>query len=150
MCLCLDLYSAVLLGILYLFFGTLPLVFRTNHDMNLWQSGLTFLGIITGMCLAAASNPIWSRRLPPATLGGVLILIALFWFGWTTDPSVHWMVPVVGSGVFGCGMLLAFMGIFTFLVDAYPQYAASALASNSFARCSISGMKNSTQYHNPC
>ena len=28
-------------------------------------------------------------------------------------------------------------GIFTFLVDAYPLYAASALAANSFARSSF-------------
>lgn len=44
MCLCLNLYLAILLGILYLFFGAFPLVFRTNHDTNLWQVGLTFLG----------------------------------------------------------------------------------------------------------
>ena len=30
--------------------------------------------------------------------------------------------------------LLVFSGIFTFLVDAYPLYAASALAANSVAR----------------
>lgn len=59
------------------------------------------------MCMAAASNPIWSRvwerllnrhglggsepeyRLPPAILGGVLIPIGFFWFGWTTYSSVH-------------------------------------------------------------
>lgn len=33
--------------------------------------------------------------------------------------------------------LLVFTGIFTFLVDAYPLYAASALAANSFARSSF-------------
>lgn len=30
-----------------------------------------------------------------------------------------------------------FSGVFTFLVDAYPLYAASALAANSFARSSF-------------
>ena len=34
-------------------------------------------------------------------------------------------------------MLLVFSGVFTFLVDAYPLYAASALAANSFARSSF-------------
>jgi uncharacterized membrane protein YvlD (DUF360 family) len=34
-------------------------------------------------------------------------------------------------------ILLVFSGIFTFLVDAYPLYAASALAANSFARSSF-------------
>jgi hypothetical protein len=56
-------------------------------------------------------------------------------------------------------MLLVFTGIFTFLVspsitvkivpqltvstykvDAYPDYAASALAANAFVRCSFAGM----------
>ena len=35
--------------------------------------------------------------------------------------------------------LLVFSGIFTFLVDAYPLYAASSLAANSFARSSFGG-----------
>lgn len=34
-------------------------------------------------------------------------------------------------------MLFVFSGVFTFLVDAYPLYAASALAANSFARSSF-------------
>ncbi|KAL2844904.1 major facilitator superfamily domain-containing protein [Aspergillus pseudodeflectus] len=154
MCLCLDLYSAILLGTLYLFFGAFPLVFKATHGMNLWQTGLTFLGIIAGMLLAAASNPVWARirrrlvnnnsgasepeyRLPPALCGGVVVPVGLFWFGWTCYPSVHWIVPVVGSAFFGCGMLLVFTGVFTFLVDAYPDYAASALAANGFVRCSL-------------
>lgn len=123
MCLCLSLYSALLLGILYLFFGAFPLVFQKQYGMNLWQIGLTFLGIIVGMIFAAASTPIWTRtrafllggsktepevrhpeyRLPPAILGGFLIPIGLFWFGWTTRPSIHWVVPVLGSGIFGFG-----------------------------------------------
>ena len=35
--------------------------------------------------------------------------------------------------------LLIYSGVFTFLVDAYPLYAASALAANVFARCSFAG-----------
>lgn len=46
-------------------------------------------------------------------------------------------MPIIGSGIFASGMLLTFSGIFTFLVDAYPLYAASALAANSFARSSF-------------
>ncbi len=36
-------------------------------------------------------------------------------------------------------VLFAFSGIFTFFVDAYPLYAASALAGNAFARCLFAG-----------
>lgn len=126
MCLCLDLYSAILLGILYLFFGAFPLVFRTNYGMNLWQAGLTWLGIMVGLLIAAGSTPIWANirakllkqheketgqiggsepefRLPPAILGAILIPCGLFWFAWTTYSSIHWIVPIIGSAVFGCG-----------------------------------------------
>ena len=37
----------------------------------------------------------------------------------------------------GFPTLIPSSGIFTFLVDAYPLYAASALAANSFARSSF-------------
>jgi hypothetical protein len=43
-------------------------------------------------------------------------------------------VPIIGSSLFGAGVVLVFAGVFTFLVDSYPTYAASALAANSFTR----------------
>ncbi|UNI22583.1 hypothetical protein JDV02_008459 [Purpureocillium takamizusanense] len=158
MCLNLCLFSAILLGILYLFFGAFPLVFGNNHGFNIWQTGLAFLGIMVSMFLGAATGPLWHRirarlirkyeretgvsgasepefRLPPAILGSVLAPTGLFMFGWSTYPWVHWIVPIIGSAVFGMGNMLLFMGIFTFLVDAYPLYAASALAANTFVRC---------------
>jgi hypothetical protein len=46
------------------------------------------------------------------------------------DGSTNKFNPLVGTGMF-----LTFSGIFTFLVDAYPAYAASALAANTFVRC---------------
>ncbi len=104
MCTCLCLYSALLLGILYLFFGAFPLVFSTNHDFEQWQIGLTFLGLIAGQLAALSSNNFWSWnyqrliakakkeagkgnenfkpdpefRLPSAIAAGVLVPIGLF------------------------------------------------------------------------
>ncbi|KAK2029253.1 major facilitator superfamily transporter [Colletotrichum zoysiae] len=156
MVLSLDVFSAILLGILYLFFGAFPLVFGNVHGLNLWQVGLTFLGILVGMFLAAATDPLWHHirsrlianleketgvegasepefRLPAVICGAFLCPIGIFWFGWSLH--LHWIVPIIGSAIFGAGTLLVFTGIFTFLVDAYPMYAASALASNAFVRC---------------
>lgn len=61
MCTMLCIYSALLLGILYLFFGAFPLVFSTNHGFNLWQTGLTFVGLIIGQFLAVALNPLFRK-----------------------------------------------------------------------------------------
>lgn len=125
-CVCLDVYSAVLLGILYLFFGAFPLVFQSNHGFNLWQIGLTFLGLLVGMMLATFTFPLWNRirqrliekreqetgikgatepeyRLPSVMFGALLVPIGLFWFGWTTYASVHWILPIIGAGIFAAG-----------------------------------------------
>lgn len=157
MCLNLCLFSSLLLGILYLFFGAFNLVFTKIYGFNLYQVGLSFLGLLTGMLLAIASDPIWQRnymrlvrnnanksepeyRLPPSIGGSILTVIGLFWFAWTVYPSVHWIVPIVGAGFFGAGTVLVFSGVFTFLVEAFPLYAASGLSANSFARSSFAAV----------
>ncbi|KAF7116057.1 hypothetical protein CNMCM5793_003978 [Aspergillus hiratsukae] len=163
MCLNLCIFSAILLGILYLFFGAFQLVFGNIYGFELWQRGLTFLSLFVGMVFAILSDPFWRRiyvrleknhekavgkpddfqpewRLPPAILGGPLVTIGLFIFAWTIYSHVHWIVPLIGSAFFGAGTILVYSGVFTFLVDAYPTYAASALAANSFARSSFGGV----------
>ncbi|PWY69193.1 MFS transporter [Aspergillus sclerotioniger CBS 115572] len=196
MCLNLCIFSAILLGILYLFFGAFQLVFDTVYGFELWQRGLCFLGLFVGMLFAIFSDPLWRRnyvllelehekavgrsddfqpewRLPPgmsspciaqdggsnrlnaAIAGGPLVTIGLFIFAWTIYSRVHWIVPLIGSAFFGAGTILVFSGVFTFLVDAYPTYAASALAANSFARSIFGGvfplfgiqMYNNLGYH---
>lgn len=59
MCLNLCIFSAILLGILYLFFGAFQLVFETVYGMLLWQRGLCFLGLFVGMVFAILSDPVW-------------------------------------------------------------------------------------------
>ncbi|KAL5422757.1 hypothetical protein PMIN04_004483 [Paraphaeosphaeria minitans] len=154
MCLNLCILSAILLGILYLFFGAFPLVFQNNHGFTASQTGLSFLGLFVGMLAGITSDLFWRRRydrlvqrseaqgggsepefrLPATVFGAFLVPLSLFGFGWTTYASVHWIVPIVFSGLFGTGVIWVFSGVFTFLVEAYPLYAASALAANSFAR----------------
>lgn len=118
--------TAILLGVLYIFFGAFPLVFSNTYGFNLWQVGLTFNGLIVGMTIAAMSEPVWQRirerlvarleiesggesssepefRLPPVICGAVLVTIGLFIFGWTLFPWVHWIAPIIGSAVFGAG-----------------------------------------------
>jgi hypothetical protein len=60
MCLLLCLFCSVLLGVLYLFFGAFSLVFKDNHGFNLWQVGLSFLGITVGMIIGISTNPLYA------------------------------------------------------------------------------------------
>jgi hypothetical protein len=93
--------SAILLGILYLFFGAFPLVFQNNHGFSISQIGLAFLGLLVGMLTGVCTDPIWRRvyarlvrqreeqggepggsepefRLPSTILGAWVVPIALF------------------------------------------------------------------------
>jgi len=63
--------------------------------------------------------------------------LGLFWFGWSSRPSVHWIVPIIGSGFFSAGAVLLFNSVLNYLPDAYPEYAASVLAGNDFFRSSF-------------
>lgn len=70
-------------------------------------------------------------------VGAILVPIGLFWFAFTTYSSVHWIVPIIACIPFGTGTLLVFQSVFTFLVDAFRPYAASAMAANSAMRSSF-------------
>lgn len=104
MCLNLCIFSALLLGVLYLWFGAFNLVFENNHGFEQWQVGLTYIGIFIGLLMAIASGGLyWDRnyarlleshekeggepggsepeyRLPPAIAGAFLVPIGLFWY----------------------------------------------------------------------
>ncbi|KAK9450728.1 major facilitator superfamily domain-containing protein [Limtongia smithiae] len=149
----LCLYTAFILGVMYLFFEAFPLVFKNNHNFKSQYVGLTFLGLLTGILLGVSTEPYWRSqytklslkkgaarpefRLPQAMVGSLFVPVAMFWFSFTTYKSVHYMVPIVAGLPFGFGIILVFSGVFTYLVDAYRPYSASALAANGFLRSSF-------------
>jgi len=49
------------------------------------------------------------------------------------------MASIAAGAPFGFGMILVFLGVMNYLIDAYTIYAASALAANSVLR-SLFGM----------
>lgn len=148
----LGLYGAIVYGTLYLFFTAFPIVFQQGRGWSLGQSGLAFLGIGVGLLIGNALNPLGQvyynkalkqhgagnvppeARLPMMCVGSILLPIGLFWFAWTSQSSVHWIVPILASVPFGAGFLLIFTSINLYLIDSYSVFAASALASNAVMR----------------
>lgn len=63
-----------------------------------------------------------------------MALFSVFWFAWTNSPSIHWIVSIIGTAPFGFGMVLVFLSIMNYLIDAYVIFAASVLAANSVLR----------------
>ncbi|KAI9685985.1 MAG: hypothetical protein M1822_003968 [Bathelium mastoideum] len=150
----LNLYIALIYGLLYIWFESFPIVFIEIYHFNLGQEGLAFLGIFIGAMIVIPPYFTWlylvqekklnengeiqpEKRLIPACFGGFCIPICLFWFGWSARPSIHWIMPIIGSGWFAIGTFLLFNSVLNYLPDVYPDYAASVLAGNDLMRSSF-------------
>lgn len=146
---------AIVYGVLYLLLTTFPMVFSDVYGFGPGTSGLTYIGLGVG-CVSAmltfsltsdrflarqvakGNTPRPEHRLPLLIGSGPLLAVGLFWFGWSAESGVHWIVPILGSALAGAGCLLFMMPMMGYLVDAFNIYAASALAANSLLR-SIGG-----------
>lgn len=73
-------------------------------------------------------------RLIPLEWSSLSLPIGLFLYGWTMQYQVHWIVPLIGSAIYGFGQLAVFLCIMSYLIDAFGMYAASALAANTVVR----------------
>lgn len=67
---------------------------------------------------------------------------SLFWFAWTSYPSVHWIVPIIASSLFGAGIYIVILGVLNYVVDSYQTYSASALAGVILIRNLVGAGKN--------
>ncbi|KAK7224459.1 hypothetical protein V2G26_012462 [Clonostachys chloroleuca] len=107
----LSLYMAIIYGTLYLFFAAFPIIVERNDGL---------------------APP--EARLHPALVGSIPLPIGLFWFAWTNGPEIHWLASVAAGIPFGFGMVLVFLSVMNYLVDAYTIFAASVLGANTFLR----------------
>lgn len=148
----LSMYMAVVYGYLYLVFTTITSLFEEVYGFSQGTAGLSFLGIGIGMMLGlvlfgATSDKVVTYlanknggerkpeyRFPHMMIGAVMIPVGLFWYGWSAEKRLNYIMPIVGTGFIGCGLLAIFMPVGTYLVDAFTIYAASAMAANTVLR----------------
>ncbi|CBF78312.1 hypothetical protein AN8621.2 [Aspergillus nidulans FGSC A4] len=144
-------------GILYLFFSSVVQTFGENYGWDTLATGLVQLAISVGAVIGTVFNPFqdWlylrsssrnkekpSKPIPEARLytsipGSLLFAAGLFWYGWASQPDVHWIVPTMGITAAGVGIYSIYMAVVNYLTDAYERYAASALSAASLGRNSF-------------
>ncbi|KAI0050469.1 MFS polyamine transporter [Auriscalpium vulgare] len=150
-----TIYLSVVYGIIYALFEALPVVFIHKRGLSISQCGLIFLGIGVGSVLAACVNlwlgrgfpalvrkwrgfPPAEERLYGAMVGGPLLVVGIFWLGWTGQyPGVRWYVPMLSTIPIGVSVNCIFMSFLSYLVDTYLMYAASAFAANTVIRSAV-------------
>ena len=125
-----------------------------RHGFSEYQIGLAFLGLGVSNIIALLTTPFWKSRLikhskargtpptpedrlEPAMAGCLLAPIGLFIFAFTSYPHIHWIASIIGSCIFGIGLILNFLAIFNYTATYWRPVAASALAANALIRCSF-------------
>ncbi|GAA5843295.1 hypothetical protein JCM5353_005268 [Sporobolomyces roseus] len=145
-------YMSMVYGLIYLLFEAYPIIFSDIHHLTPGYASLPFLSTFVGAILSVpltlwfqkryvlatkrnSGIPTPEMRLPPSQLGGILIVVAFLWLGWSgAYRSVPWIVPTLSGIVQGIGSVLIFRSLQTYLIDAYERFAASAMASNVVSR----------------
>jgi DHA1 family multidrug resistance protein-like MFS transporter len=155
-CFLVAVYASFCYGILYMMLGGIPIIFGEIRGWSHVSSTLPFLAILLGAIIgctinaynqllynkvyrAAGNRAVPEARLPPMMLGSVLFSAGQFLLGWTSDPKFHWIVPCIGLVLMGTGFFTIFQAALNYLVDTFTQYAASAVAANTFLRSCFAG-----------
>ncbi|KAF8800960.1 MFS general substrate transporter [Phlegmacium glaucopus] len=150
-CFVLSLYMAFTYGTFYLMFTTFAQFFAKTYHFSPGVGGLAYLGLGVGFICAAMfgarfADQIYKyladknggigtpeMRIPALFVGSIFIPIGLFWYGWSAAAGTHWIVPIIGTGIFGFGMMTTFLPIQLYLVDSFV-YAASATSGAALFR----------------
>jgi len=171
---CFSVYVAFNFSILFSFFDAFPVVFAGVYHFNQGETGLSFSGIMVGVAVEFGIYYLIDRltyhkwllakrargdmtpmapehRLYSAMVGSCLIPIGLFWFGWSSTPSIHWICPMIATACFACGNLMVFASCMLYLIDTYgPLLGASAAGANGLLRYlagSASPLYTEQMYH---
>ena len=147
-------YISVVYALMYLTFFAFPYAFSQERGWSRQIGSLSFLSMLVGILTAcfgvamynikyyqprykARGKVLPEDRLPPIMLGGILLPIGLFWFGWTSSPSISWVPQIISGFFIGSGVMLIFTNGIVFIVDIYLSTAASAMAANTCIRSAV-------------
>lgn len=73
-------------------------------------------------------------RLPPMVIGSALIPLGVLSFGWTVQYKLHWVASIFFSSLVGYGFVAIAISSWSYLVDAFGIYSASATAATVLLR----------------
>ncbi|KAF2109713.1 major facilitator superfamily transporter [Lophiotrema nucula] len=145
-------YMAYLYGLMYLMLSTFPMLWELRYHESTAVGSLNFIsmgvGFFLGSQICAPLNDVIYRRLKKRNNGigkpefrvpmmipaSFFVPVGLFWYGWSAQATVHWIMPNIGAAIFSAGTIVGFQCIQTYLVDSYTRYAASAIAAATVLR----------------
>ncbi|MCJ1268792.1 hypothetical protein MMC22_008680 [Lobaria immixta] len=154
----LSLLSGFSDALIFIFLNSFQPVFE-QWGFSTTEIGLAFCSILVGYFIAYSSFFPFIRRhrairgrdphalLPEARLYWLLYTapletIGLFGFAWTSlgPPHVHWIAPMIFSGLIAIANFSIYMATIDYMIASYGPYAASATGGNALARDFLAGL----------
>lgn len=123
-----TLYVGFIYGFLYLCFVAYPISFQEQRGWNEGVGALPFVAVICGVFCACLIIVVFSltryrtfmirngrvqpeERLLPMIIGGIILPVGMFWFGWTSNHHITWVPQVISGAFLGLGVLLIFLQV---------------------------------------
>ncbi|KAK6874740.1 Multidrug resistance protein 1 [Candida tropicalis] len=153
-----DLYIALVYSIVYLFFEVFPIYFIGVRGFTTIELGCTYFASVSGVVIACSfyipiirhqfTKPILRKEtvypevfIPMAIVGGVLLSVGYFIFGWSATRHTHWIGPLIGASINSMGTFLIFQTLFNFMGASFKhEYIASVFASNDLFRSVVASV----------
>ncbi len=151
-----SLICAIAYGLIYLFTEALQIVY-SSYGFNPQQTSLAFIPLAIGFCcgifvrlydarhlknlrrLGHALTP--EDKLTGFTIAALAFAIGLWWFSWIIPPkipNVHWIISMIALTPIGFAINEMDCVLAGYMADNYTIYAASAFASLSLVRTTLS------------
>ena len=119
---------AFVYAVFYMLLEIFPDIFEGIYGFTPGESGVAFVMMFGGSIISNILGYLYDRvaqnivrrhpnkhaeylRLPLACIGGPSFVIALFWLGWTSRPSIHWIVPLLSMIPYGFAYQMIFMAM---------------------------------------
>ncbi|CAK1366712.1 unnamed protein product [Cercospora beticola] len=155
----LSIHVAYIYGIAMLMLATFPMTWNGLYGQPIFLGSLNYIsigvGLLVGIQVGQPVNALLYRkltarnqgiaqpefRLPLLFISCAFVPIGLFWYGWSAQERVHWIVPNIGAAIFVAGTAGTLQSIQTYVIDVYLSYSSSAMAAitilRSIAACAL-------------
>lgn len=151
-----TLFGSVVFTYFYIMSTSLPDILETFYDLTPAEIGFSFIAFSIGSAVSVAIlnlslDRIYIRlrashggvaqaehRLPLAIAGGVFLPLVVTMYGWLAQVRAPLPALLLSLGLLGVTLMLGFLPLMSYVVDAFGLYSASALTALIVCRCLMS------------
>ena len=145
-----SLILAYQFGLVYLVLSTYSTLWTERYGESTKIGSLHYLATTVGYTIASQSSGyltdrIWAGlkaknggkikpeyRIPMIIPGAIFIPIGFLWYGWSAERRLHWIMPDIGTAIFGFGYIWGTYATQAYVTDAFLEFNASAGAASRF------------------